>query len=553
MANNLVAPLPLEDGQVLVELEDAIKRTVWDNRDSMLPKDKREYLEAFLMEHESVKHALEVEEEKSNAADGVWNSVKRHIKIHLGDFFDQLAGTSTGGLLALYFASEGGKERYTVPKDFLPALEGAPDGKPSAAEHHLWDGAGSQEPRGSATGAVALYLSQADTIFPGQLLPFANVVRAGINSDHAMHGKEGLERVLKGAFGEPQDVSALKLSDAKHDVAVSAVDLSSGRSAFFYRSKALGNKAPSPQPHGGTAAAAHWGLALNLRRSVNNAAANKGKVLVRRAPGGLETAAAGGGPAPSKGLGLGRLEEVDQGDEAVQAASWIAPVELHHMDFPMFMVARATSAAPGFLPYIAIKCGDEDKERTFVDGGLANNNPTWVGLTAMLAKYEDNALETTAILSLGTGTAWAGEDQMDLDLRKMVILAMNANGEDKENILDMLYNGILRRPAGQLLRVQLSADARRPEFDLELDTDEVAALSTMDDSKQDLLKRYIKLGKLLAERNRDRLRWWVECFIFGLKDPATAHMPPLRVNSEAVKAASRPMVEVTMAEGPAGH
>ncbi|KIZ04480.1 hypothetical protein MNEG_3481 [Monoraphidium neglectum] len=203
-------------------------------------------------------------------------------------------------------------------------------------------------------------------------------------------------------------------------------------------------------------------------------------------------------------LSLGELNLVDvetarRGVDAHGNKLWAPSMQLTLHDFYVWQVARATSAAPGFLPPAEVSPSDgltkEDgswpRPRTFVDGGLANNDPTWMGVGLMLmlwgarrqAQNEASrkgelpgaaprplTFVDTAVFSVGTGQSqtWgalhdgpSGGDPITGLLRALALLGdlvsltMAVNGEDKQSILRLIYYGLLRLPEGQYMRIQL--------------------------------------------------------------------------------------------------
>lgn len=78
----------------------------------------------------------------------------------------------------------------------------------------------------------------------------------------------------------------------------------------------------------------------------------------------------------------------------------------HHADFkedwrtPMWMVARATSAAPTYLKGLT----HAESGKVFLDGGVWANNPVMVALVDALTDY-DLSPDQIRVLSIGTGNA----------------------------------------------------------------------------------------------------------------------------------------------------
>jgi len=75
-------------------------------------------------------------------------------------------------------------------------------------------------------------------------------------------------------------------------------------------------------------------------------------------------------------------------------------------DFPMRVVARASSAAPTFFPPLRLLA--HGFERVLVDGGLIANNPTMLALTDALASGQPGEI---SVVSVGTGSPGVGVPQ----------------------------------------------------------------------------------------------------------------------------------------------
>ncbi|KIY96437.1 hypothetical protein MNEG_11525 [Monoraphidium neglectum] len=282
-------------------------------------------------------------------------------------------------------------------------------------------------------------------------------------------------------------------------------------------------------------------------------------------------------------LDLVNVETARAGVDAQGNKLWVPSMQLTLHDFYVWQVARATSAAPGFLPPAEVSPSDgltkEDgswpRPRTFVDGGLANNDPTWMGVGLMLmlwgarrqAQHEavrkgelpgaapkPLTFVDTAVFSVGTGQSqtWGALHDGPFSggpitgllralalLGDLVSLTMAVNGEDKQSILRLIYYGLLRLPEGQYMRIQLpfgDTTAAEPTAGLSsqrstpavptptpgLTREELAALDKMDDPDPDVLKVYEQLGQKLVARYEKRIDWWVRCFLLGLDNPFNA-------------------------------
>jgi patatin-like phospholipase len=75
-------------------------------------------------------------------------------------------------------------------------------------------------------------------------------------------------------------------------------------------------------------------------------------------------------------------------------------------DFPMWEVARATSAAPTYFPPARIPATNDRGYWAFVDGGVFANNPSMCGLVEATFQYRadhDGEAPEVLLVSLGTG------------------------------------------------------------------------------------------------------------------------------------------------------
>jgi len=70
---------------------------------------------------------------------------------------------------------------------------------------------------------------------------------------------------------------------------------------------------------------------------------------------------------------------------------------------PIWQVARATSAAPGYFRPMRIKKGDSSESVTFKDGGFGTNNPSVTGYKDTINKHGGHTRSIGPFVSLGTG------------------------------------------------------------------------------------------------------------------------------------------------------
>ena len=152
-------------------------------------------------------------------------------------------------------------------------------------------------------------------------------------------------------------------------------------------------------------------------------------------------------------------------------------------DFPLSVVARATSAAPTYFE--ALEAG----EKALIDGGVFATNPAMCALAEVLNR-EDVRPRDVVLLSLGTGER---TERHSFDEIKDWGLAKWARP-----ILDVVFDGVSDAVNYQLERV-LSADRYwRLQVELTLASDD------LDDASADnLAKLRGQAEELIAARSAD--------------------------------------------------
>lgn len=219
--------------------------------------------------------------------------------------FDLIAGTSTGGIIAL---------GVNVP---------APGGQPPGGQPPGGQPPGGQrQPRWSAQQLAAMYVSEGPKIFDPSLW---HKIKTGDGLLEEKYSAKGLEEALKEYMGEAQ------LSEALTKVLITSYDIQS-HNPFFFKSFQ-----PTPRPEAAKPAAA---------------------------------------PEP-------------------------APLP----DYPMRVVARATSAAPTYFEPEAVASapsagGGPAAGFALVDGGTFANNPAMCAYAEVLRNEPDAEV---LVVSLGTG------------------------------------------------------------------------------------------------------------------------------------------------------
>ena len=71
---------------------------------------------------------------------------------------------------------------------------------------------------------------------------------------------------------------------------------------------------------------------------------------------------------------------------------------------PIWKVARATSAAPGYFPPMSIRGGNGPELITFKDGGFGSNNPSDEVYYDIINKHGGTSRSTGPFISIGTGS-----------------------------------------------------------------------------------------------------------------------------------------------------
>ncbi|MFN7931773.1 MAG: patatin-like phospholipase family protein [Bryobacteraceae bacterium] len=161
-------------------------------------------------------------------------------------------------------------------------------------------------------------------------------------------------------------------------------------------------------------------------------------------------------------------------------------------DFPMKLVARATSAAPTFFEPVKINADGPTGYYALVDGGLYANNPALCALVEARTLFGDEPL---LVVSLGTGALTQPivyEDARHWGLARWA-----------KPVLDIAFDGVSSTVDYQLQRM-LRTEAGQPQryyrFQPVLDP----GLTEMDDTSPRNLRRLKLLTEtMLRDRNQD--------------------------------------------------
>jgi hypothetical protein len=294
--------------------------------------------------------------------------------VDLADYFDVAAGSSTGAIVAAYVASRGAqatklpldkglKEAAQIKKAIDPSYQTSTSMRP-----------------GSPVAAQALFLTQADTIFPTS---DGNWFQKGLDLwQQIVHGGKypasGVESVFRQAFSDKNMTEVL--SDTSLVLTSYNVDYS--RPMIFY---------------------------YNAPTSSEGDVAESGYAALRRTLSAEEDASFVAGPR----------------NEAQAAAGGDGPglsdiVRVRNVPFKLWQVVRASTAEPTFFPAASVdnpayKGGNGTaniKSFLCAGAGVIVNNPAAVALTFASSKFKSSLVPrdgqpAIAILSLGCGTSTA--------------------------------------------------------------------------------------------------------------------------------------------------
>ncbi len=162
-------------------------------------------------------------------------------------------------------------------------------------------------------------------------------------------------------------------------------------------------------------------------------------------------------------------------------------------DFPIRLVARATSAAPTYFPPLKLQAnpGDDHPYYALVDGGVFANNPALCAYAEARAK---DALSDILIVSVGTGTH---EDSIPYDRAHGWGLLRWAR-----TIIDVVFDGVadtVDYQLKQMLPVLATGQLRYLRLQSKLDPNETA----MDDTSPANLDRLQAKAQQVVADNHD--------------------------------------------------
>jgi patatin-like phospholipase/acyl hydrolase len=164
-----------------------------------------------------------------------------------------------------------------------------------------------------------------------------------------------------------------------------------------------------------------------------------------------------------------------------------ARADAHH-DFPLWMVARATSAAPSYFEPFLLPAEPPDDHYALVDGGVFANNPA---MCAYVDAYAGRAhRDGVLMVSLGTGSLTRPLPYEKV--REWGLLQWT------RPILDVVFDGVSDATDYQLLQILGAENHHRLQVELDVASD------AMDDVDPENLHNLVLEGdRLVGERSAE--------------------------------------------------
>nr|ARQ20728.1 lipid body protein [Lobosphaera incisa] len=418
--------------------------------------------------------------------------------ILLADYFDVMAGTSTGSILATYMAAKGADyDVYSDPgqevKDFFAALPTLNNAAGQPAQHWRSKFTPASLRRGTAASAQCIFLAKANFIFP------------------------------KPNFAQPDFLSSALPSDAVVDAQLAKIQESVMPPAGWNPVKAawnlflrqvLGDKWTKKSvlalldrfitPAQREAIASNvWGV-FQPKYTAHGIEDTLGRILGTRrlsTPGALHTSlvvqsfeldynrpftffydktdSQHGYATLARALSKDEQEEMDVTDKPQEGdLKWLPDFKfIAGVDVALAQVVRSSTAAPTFLPAATVdltytpkpttgeKPEDKTVQRQLCDGGVCANNPTIIAMAFTLAAHPAAKLKMsqTATLSLGTGSSVsstrldnpnAGALQWVLQGGRLVDILSSSPGDIQSALGEFFLFQEIGMPLVQFLRLQ---------------------------------------------------------------------------------------------------
>lgn len=369
------------------------------------------------------------------------------IVIDVTETFDMVAGNSAGSILALYFASGGGRPELYEEGGILEGM------RPGSAAAAL-----------QLVDKLVRLIFRRNLLHPGRL-PFVSGFTGILFSKY---GNRGLQKALNEIFGD------LTMRELKMNAYVPAYELDNSRPVGFYSRK-----------HQGSSARVEAGYSFpSGTRDEDDTDGSDGEV---------------------ESLEASLLNE----DRLMGILP--KHFDTLRLNLPVKVVAQASSSAPVYFANTRFTGRDVQKclkipHVNWVDGGVVSNNPTMQALAFLATSFADRqtgnllSMDHMAVLSIGTGArkarAKVGRGRQGIVWwgSSLVSILMDSHTEINHAIIDALFDGALFGPPSDEFDryVRINKVARQGDKDYDV----LGALDSVGKVKD--LKR---IGKTLAEDN----------------------------------------------------
>lgn len=389
-----------------------------------------------------------------------------NMEIDITETFDMVAGNSAGSILALYFASGGGRPELYEEGGMLEGLR-----------------------PGSASAALQLVDNLVNVIFkrhffhPGRL-PLISSLTGILFSKY---GNKGLQTALDKIFGE------MTMRNLQMNAYVPAYELDNSRPVGFYARR---------HPSSNITMEAGYSFPSGAREEEESDGSD-GEIET------LESSLVN-----HEGL-VGILPK---------------HFETLRLNLPVKIVAQASSSAPVYFANTRFSGRAVAKTMkldhvNWVDGGVVSNNPTMQALAFLATCFADRqtgqllGMSNMAVLSIGTGArrarAKVGRGRQGIVWwgSSLVSILMDSHTEINHKIIDALFDGALFGPSSAELDryVRINKIVKQGEDDY----DTLGALDSVAGLKD--LKR---IGKSLADENEEMLKNFIRNILMADADDA---------------------------------